>query len=182
MPSTRAVFFDRDGVLNRAAVRGGLPYSPQAESELEIVPEARAALESLAALGYLLIVATNQPDVARGKQTREAVEALNVQLRRALPLDDVYVCFHDDADACECRKPKPGMLLQAAARYDIDLAASFMVGDRWRDIEAGRRAGARTIFIDHGYREPKPDPPADATVSDLAQAADWIVSGKSPPA
>jgi len=139
--TARAVFLDRDGVLNRAIVRDGSPYPPAGIAEIELLPGTREACAALRAASYLLIVVTNQPDIARGKQNRETVDALNGWLQRELELDQIRVCPHDDRDACPCRKPAPGMLLEAARQLNIDLAASFMVGDRWRDVEAGKRAG-----------------------------------------
>ena len=171
----RAVFLDRDGVLNRAVVRKGRPYPPATVEEFEIHPGAAEAARRLRDAGFLLIGATNQPDVARGTQTREAVEAINARLLDALPLDEVRVCY-DDGDDAPRRKPNPGLLLEAAEAHGVDLAASFMVGDRWRDVEAGRRAGCRTVFIDRGYAERRPDPPADHDAADLSEAADWILS------
>ena len=133
------------------------------------------ALARLRAAGYRLIVVTNQPDVARGVQTRAAVEAIHAELlARGLPIDDFRVCYHDDADGCDCRKPKPGLLLAAAREEGLDLAASFLVGDRWRDVEAGKRAGCTTVFIDYGYAEPERSQP-HVRVRSLAEAADWIL-------
>jgi D-glycero-D-manno-heptose 1,7-bisphosphate phosphatase len=172
----RAVFLDRDGVLNRAVVKERKPYPPATVEDLELLPAVPAALERLRRRGFMLLVVTNQPDVSRGDTPRETVDALNAALARLLPLDDVLVCFHDDADGCDCRKPLPGLLLRGAARYGVELGASFLVGDRWRDIEAGRRAGVRTVFIDYDYDERRPEPPADATVADLPAAVDWIES------
>jgi D-glycero-D-manno-heptose 1,7-bisphosphate phosphatase len=169
----RAVFLDRDGVLNAAVVRDGAPHPPADAEEVEVLPGVDEACRCLRAAGFELVVVTNQPDVARGTQTLEAVERINDVLRAALPLDEIVVCPHDDSDACDCRKPRPGMLVAAAGRRGIDLAASFMVGDRWRDVEAGRRAGCRTVFVDRGYDEPSAQP--DVTVSDLAEAAVWIL-------
>ena len=140
----RAVFLDRDGVLNRAVVRDGKPYPPPSVGEMEIVEGAAASLARLKELGFLLLVVTNQPDVARGTQTIETIEAMHDSMRRTLPLDDFLVCPHDDRDLCDCRKPRPGLLFQGQAKYGIDLGRSFMVGDRWRDIDAGRAAGCRT--------------------------------------
>ena len=176
----RAVFLDRDGVLNRAVVREGKPYPPAGLGELQILPDAARALETLKAAGLLLIGVTNQPDVARGTQRREAVEAINAALLTALPLHEILVCYHDDRDGCECRKPRPGLLVQAAARHAIDLPSSFMVGDRWSDIETGRRAGCATVLLDHGYAETGPGRPPDHTVHSLSEAAAWILS-QSPP-
>ena len=124
--------------------------------------------------GLLLIVVTNQPDVARGTQTKATVEALNRELSSRLPLHEIRVCVHDDADECDCRKPAPGMLLDAAREHGIDLQGSFMVGDRWRDVEAGRRAGCKTVFVDSGYSERSPEAP-DLTVRTLGEALPWIL-------
>jgi D-glycero-D-manno-heptose 1,7-bisphosphate phosphatase len=173
--SRRAVFLDRDGVINRAILREGKPHPPNNLAELEILPGVAEALARLHKAGFLLIVTTNQPDVARGKQTRAGVEAMHEVLRAQLPLDEIRVCYHDDAAHCECRKPAPGMLLDAAREHQIDLPSSFMVGDRWRDIESGRRAGCVTILIEYGYAERQADLP-DARVASLAQAADWILT------
>jgi D-glycero-D-manno-heptose 1,7-bisphosphate phosphatase len=171
----RAVFLDRDGVLTRALVRDGQAYAPVTPAEMEIDPGAPAARARLQAAGFLLVLVTNQPDVARGVTRREDVEAMHATLRAALPLDACLVCYHDDRDACACRKPQPGMLLEAAATHAIDLAQSFMVGDRWRDIDAGAAAGCRTVWIDRGYRERVPDHMPDARVASLRAAAGWIV-------
>jgi transaldolase len=153
---TRAVFLDRDGVLNHAVLRDGKPHPPADAASMTIVAGAADALLRLRERDFRLIVVTNQPDVARGTQQRGVVEAMNEKLRAALPVDEVVVCWHD-GDACDCRKPKPGALLDAARRHGIDLSRSFMVGDRWRDIEAGQRAGVKCLFIDHGYRERQPE-------------------------
>jgi D-glycero-D-manno-heptose 1,7-bisphosphate phosphatase len=172
-----AAFLDRDGVLNRATVRNKKPYPPATLAELEVLPDAPAALRALGKAGLLLIGITNQPDVARGTQRREVVESINAALRAALPLDDLLVCYHDDRDGCACRKPRPGMLLEAAARHGIDLGASFMIGDRWRDVEAGRRAGCTAILIDRDYAETELDGCSpDHTVRSLADASAWILA------
>jgi D-glycero-D-manno-heptose 1,7-bisphosphate phosphatase len=171
----RAVFLDRDGVLNEPVVRDGRPYPPHSEAEVEIVAGAAAALGRLKALGLPLIVVTNQPDVARGTQTAEAVEAIHRRLGRELPLDEFLCCYHDDRDGCACRKPKPGLILDGAARYGADLARSFLIGDRWRDVDAGQAAGCRTIWIDRGYRERRPAHAPDARVGLLGEAVEWIV-------
>lgn len=170
----RAVFLDRDGVLNRALVRDGKPYPPATLEALELLPGVPAALARLKAAGFLLVVVTNQPDVARGEQRREVVDAMHARLLAELPLDAIEACF-EDGDEAPRRKPNPGMLLDAARRLGIDLARSFLVGDRWRDVEAGRRAGVTTLFVDRGYAEPLRSDP-DVTVRDLSQAADWIAA------
>lgn len=171
----RAVFLDRDGVINRAVMRDGRPFPPPHVDALELLPGVEDALGRLKAAGYCLVVVTNQPDVARGTQTLAAIEAMHARLAAALPIDEFRVCYHDDADQCACRKPSPGLLIAAARARDLDLESSVMVGDRWRDVEAGRRAGCATVFVDCGYDEPRPVG-ADAVVSSLPDAVDWILS------
>lgn len=175
LSARRAVFLDRDGVINAAVVRDGKPYPPDSAEALEILPGVDRALADLRAAGFLLIVVTNQPDVARGKQRREAIDAIHDKLSAALPLDAVYCCFHDDVERCACRKPAPGMLLDAAREHGIDLARSFLVGDRWRDTDAGAAAGCRTVFIDRGYAERRPVV-FDAAHGSLPEAAAWILT------
>jgi D-glycero-D-manno-heptose 1,7-bisphosphate phosphatase len=172
----RTVFLDRDGVLTHALMREGKPYAPRTLAEMQIDPEGPAALARLKSAGFLLIVVTNQPDVARGLTRREEVAAMHAALMAALPLDACMVCLHDDADRCDCRKPKPGLLLQAAQKHSIDLAGSFLIGDRWRDIDAGAATGCRTIWIDRSYSEPPPKHAPDARVTSLNAAVDWVLS------
>jgi transaldolase len=174
----RAVFLDRDGVLNHAVVREGKPYPPRDAAELRVVDGAAAALQRLREAGYRLIVVTNQPDVARGTTPRSTVDAINAKLAAALPIDEFVVC-DEDGDA-PCRKPNPGMLLDAARRHGLDLRRSFMVGDRWRDIAAGQRAGCISLFIDHHYAERQPDGPF-VRVASIAAAADWILRRRNEP-
>ena len=170
----RAVFLDRDGVLNKAYVQNGKPLSPDTIEEMVVVPDAAESLARLREHGFRLIVATNQPDIARKRLTRAQVDAMNAHLRSRLPLDAIEVCAHDDADNCDCRKPKPGLLLNAAKRDGIALSESFMIGDRYRDIEAGHSAGCRTVLIGNGYGETFKAQP-DATFATLSEAADWIL-------
>jgi len=171
----RAVFLDRDGVINRAMVREGKPYPPESIDELEILPGVVEGIKQLKVAGFVLIVVSNQPDVARGTTTRESVEAINTYLMEHLPIDRFIMCYHDSGDNCDCRKPLPGMLLRGGQEFDVDLSASFMVGDRWRDIEAGTSAGCKTFFIDYGYDE-KQVLMSDYRVSSLKKAAITIVS------
>jgi D-sedoheptulose 7-phosphate isomerase len=171
----RAVFLDRDGVINRTFVRDGKPFPPTTLQELEVLPGVPEALHELKQHGYKLLVVTNQPDVARGKQSRQTIDAMHQALSARLPLDDILVCYHTDKDKCDCRKPMPSMLFEAAKKHNIDLAASFMVGDRWRDIEAGYNAGCKTILIDYGYSERSPAHAPDLRVGSLREAADWII-------
>jgi D-glycero-D-manno-heptose 1,7-bisphosphate phosphatase len=171
----RAVFLDRDGVLNEAVVRDGKPYPPDNLAELVVTADAGNALGALRARGFRLVMVTNQPDIARGKTPRKTVEEINTYLSDLLSLDAVEVCDHDDWDGCDCRKPKPGMLTRAARRDGIALGESFMVGDRWRDIEAGRRAGCRTVLVGDGYSEGLKSPP-DIAVATLSEAVGWILA------
>jgi D-glycero-D-manno-heptose 1,7-bisphosphate phosphatase len=171
----RAVFLDRDGVLVRAEVRDGIPRSPATVEELELLSDAADACGALKRAGFALVVVTNQPEIARGTLDAEVVARQNDVLREALPLDEIVVCPHDDADGCACRKPQPGMLLDAADRLGLELAASFMVGDRWRDVEAGRAAGCRVVFVDRGYAEKLRGEP-DTAVPSLSAAAEWILA------
>ncbi len=176
----RAVFLDRDGVINRALVRNGKPYPPRSVAEFELLPGVAGACERLKSAGFLLVVATNQPDVGRGTQQRGEVEAMHAAMCAALPIDRVEVCYDPGGgEPSEFRKPAPGMLLRAARELGIDLAASFMVGDRWRDIDCGAAAGCRTIFIDCGYDEPLRRAPDFRAASLLAAAAIIIHSPSS---
>jgi D-glycero-D-manno-heptose 1,7-bisphosphate phosphatase len=168
------VFLDRDGVLTEASVLDGVPQSPRLASEMRILPEAGPACRRLADAGLTLICVTNQPEIARKNLDPAEVARMNEILQRELGLDEVVVCPHDDADGCDCRKPLPGMILDAARRHGIDLEASFTVGDRWRDVEAGRSASTLTIFVDRGYDEPLRQEP-DVTVGGIQEATEWII-------
>ena len=178
----RAVFLDRDGVLNRALERAGKPYPPSSLAEFEILPGVPEACQELKAAGFLLVVATNQPDVGRGTLPMSVVEKVHAHLRSLLPLDRIEVCTHPGkgASECDCRKPRPGMLLRAACELNIDLRQSWMVGDRWRDIDCGHAAGCRTIFIDYSYEEALRSMP-EFRVKNLSEAAEIILreTGKS---
>jgi len=154
-----AVFLDRDGVINRSEVRDGKPYSPRALDDFRLLPGSVAAIDRLKQAGYLVVVVTNQPDIGNGFVAREVVEAMHRRLRERTLVDDVRMCPHSQGAGCDCRKPRPGMLLALVKDWQIDPASSWMVGDRGSDIVAGEAAGCRTIFIDRGYREPKPAAP-----------------------
>lgn len=173
MSPRRAAFLDRDGVINRVRVCGGVTHPPRGLDELELLPGVEDAARRLSALGLKLIVVTNQPDVARGTQTRAAVEAINRALRDRLPLDDVVCCYHDNDDDCPCRKPRPGMLLDAAARHGVDLGGSVMVGDRWSDVVAGRAAGCLSVLVSGPYSRAHLCRP-DLVATGLPDAVDQI--------
>jgi D-glycero-D-manno-heptose 1,7-bisphosphate phosphatase len=173
MSGRAAVFLDRDGTLNAGYVRGRKTYPPANLDEFVLLPGVAQAVADLRAAGYLTVVVTNQPDIATGKQTRAMVDALNARLVAQTGVDEVRVCAHVDADGCACRKPEPGMLLDAARDLGIDLSRSFMVGDRWRDVAAGRAAGCKTFLIEMDYDEQRVEP--DWPVASLAQAVDIIL-------
>ena len=176
----KAVFLDRDGVLNECRVLEGKPYPPEDAKSLCLTADAPNALLRLKQAGFILICVTNQPDVARGTRTLENVQAMNEKVRIALPLDALYVCLHDKGDGCACRKPQPGMLIRGMKKFDLIPASCFMIGDRASDIEAGRNAGCRSIFLSRGYTEPLPEPMAEYTCSTLSEAVDWILAQPVP--
>ena len=169
----KAVFLDRDGVINKAFISNGLPTSPNSLNELEILPGVKESILRLKKLNYICLLVTNQPDVSRGKIEKKTVIEMNSFLKKEIELDDIFVCYHDDHDNCNCRKPKPGLLLEASKKWNIDLKKSYMIGDRWRDIGAGKSVGCKTIFIDYDYKETKPINP-DFTTDSLLNAVHLI--------
>lgn len=171
----KAVFLDRDGVINQTIFRMGKPRAPYLLSEFELLAGVSEACQILKQHNYLLIVVTNQPDVARGWVGREAVDAVNERVLQELPIDELYACFHTNSDDCACRKPRPGMLLDAAKKWNIDLKASYMVGDRLSDIEAGQEAGCRSILISTDIVTDEGPKPLYQCES-LLQATKWILS------
>jgi D-glycero-D-manno-heptose 1,7-bisphosphate phosphatase len=173
----RAVFLDRDGVLNKSVVRSGKPYPPRTLAEFQLYPEAAEACALLRGAGFQLVVVTNQPDVGRGTQSLREIEAMHERLRQSIPLDRIEICTAADDNAPDARrrKPGPGMVLDAAAALRIDPARSYLVGDRWRDIDCGHAAGCTTIFIERHYVE-KLNLPPHHYVADLLVAAKLILS------
>lgn len=170
----RAVFLDRDGVINKAVIRDGKPYPPATLEDFILLPNVISTSLKLRKAGFLLVVVTNQPDVGTGVQSLEVVEAMHRQLLGEGICDDIRACYHIDVDNCDCRKPKPGMLLAAAQKWQIDLSKSFIIGDRWRDIAAGKAAGCYTFFIDYQYREQCIAKP-DLTVASMQEAGNFIL-------
>jgi D-glycero-D-manno-heptose 1,7-bisphosphate phosphatase len=168
----RAVFLDRDGVLVETFVRDGAPFAATTLDDFHIVPDAAYHVQRLRDAGLLCIVVTNQPELARGNVSPETVAAMHDRLRAAMPLDAIYMCPHDDNAGCDCRKPKPGMLLAAKDAFDIDLSRSFVIGDRWRDIGAGLAAGCRTVLIQKEYSACEE---ADVAVGTLKEAVDGVL-------
>jgi D-glycero-D-manno-heptose 1,7-bisphosphate phosphatase len=170
---TKAIFLDRDGVLNKAIIINGKPYPPSTVDELEIPKDVYEGIELLKHSGYKLIVITNQPDVARGTTTIEKVDKINDAIVKHLQIDQVISCFHDDCDNCSCRKPKTGMILEAVKKWNIDLSFSYLIGDRWRDIQTAKNVGLSSILINYDYDEKKIN--ADFECSNFEEAANFIL-------
>jgi transaldolase len=171
----RAVFLDRDGVLVVPQMRDGRSFAPRHIDDFDLYPDASVALDRLKRAGYLLVVVTNQPDVGHGLISASTIDAMHERLRRELPIDRIEVCGHTQTQDCPCRKPKPGMLLNAARDCGIDLKKSFMVGDRASDVAAGLAAGCSTIFIDHDYVSEAKPKSSDHSVRSITEAADIIL-------
>tara|TARA_B100001123_G_scaffold37743_1_gene39056 strand:- start:584 stop:1129 length:546 start_codon:yes stop_codon:yes gene_type:complete len=176
-PLKEAVFFDRDGVINQALVRRGHPYSPANLEQFTWVKGIHDVCEQLKSVGFVLICVTNQPDVGRGLQSHAAVENLHTKIMDALPLESIYSCYHDGIEDCACRKPKPGMLLEAANEYGVDLTRSWLIGDRWKDVDAGNAAGCKTVFVDYGYDE-KLNTAPNHRVSDVREIPPVILQAR----
>lgn len=175
----RAVFLDRDGVINANIERDGRLVAPTRIEQFTLLPGVEDAVRRLKAAGFLVVVVTNQPDVATGRNSAATIEGMHSIIRSRMPVDDIKACFHVDADNCDCRKPKPGMILQAAAEFGVDLSESWVVGDRWRDIEAGRIAGCSTILVDYSVEQDGPCHP-DKTVRSLPDAVSYILLHQQP--
>lgn len=148
-----AVFLDRDGVLNKCEVHDGKPYAPRSAADFVLYPETLQCLETLKRHHFLLFVVTNQPDVGNGITNEREVHLMHDYLKSLSYIDHIAVCFHSQAEDCGCRKPGIGMFTQILSQYNIDIAKSYMVGDRATDITAGNTIGLKTIFIDRQYTE-----------------------------
>ena len=172
----RAVFFDRDGVVNKVIVRDGKPYSPRTIEEFILNDGIREAAYHLRTRGFRVFVVSNQPDIARGKLSNDVLDLMIRRMRWEIPIDDVYICPHDEVHQCSCRKPKPGMLMELASRWNIDLLSSFMIGDTWKDIEAGKAAGCRTILLDAPYNQ---NTDCEYRVRSLSEAVNLIIKSFS---
>lgn len=174
-PRSKAVFLDRDGVINESAVRDGKPYAPRLLSEFRLFQGVPEAIADLKKAGFIVIVVTNQPDVGHGFIEQSTLDAMHSQLKTSAPVDEILVCPHRQDAGCDCRKPKPGLILDAMQRWNIQAEGSYMVGDRWNDVVAGKAAGLYTIFLDRGYSEKLTTPP-DLTVRSLREAASNILA------
>jgi D-glycero-D-manno-heptose 1,7-bisphosphate phosphatase len=165
----RAAFLDRDGVINRSILINGHPKPPKTTKEVEIIEGVPEAIAILKSNDIVPVIITNQPDVARGITSQGQIKEINSYIGAMANIDYFYTCFHDDLDLCICRKPKPGLIYQSANELNLDIANSFVVGDRWRDISAGQEAGCQTFFINYLYPEKQPEMPFTA-VSSLLEA------------
>ena len=172
----RAIFLDRDGVVNKVIFRNGLPTSPRSLEEFVISDGIRQTARKLKDYGFRIIVVSNQPDLARGEITKGVIDLMAKRMRWEIPIDDVYICPHDDHHQCPCRKPKPGMLIHAASRWKIELSSSFMIGDTWKDMEAGKAAGCKTIILDAPYNQ---GVQCDFRVKSLSEAVELIIKTSS---
>ena len=175
-----AAFLDRDGVINASYIRNGIPHPPESFLEVQILPGVFEAINLLIANSYLPVVISNQPDIARKKIELSSVQSINDYIAQETGITNFYICPHDDSDSCKCRKPKPGLIETAASDLDIDLTKSFLVGDRWRDIEAGQSLGIPSYFIDYSYSELKPKLPF-IKVSSLFEAVTIRIGENSGP-
>jgi D-glycero-D-manno-heptose 1,7-bisphosphate phosphatase len=184
--SRRAVFLDRDGVLDEPVVVDGGERPPWKLEELRIVGDARAALDRLREAGLAMVVVTNQPDVGRGTLDRDMAELINFEVKDALGVDAIYSCFHSGAEPCACRKPAPGMIFAAARDLELAVEGSWLVGDRWVDIAAGRSVGLRTVLLrrvgswgpSSGVLPPR-DLQPDHIATSLTEAVSFIVGPDS---
>ena len=170
----RAIFLDRDGVINKVIFRkdNNKPESPRSFEEFELFEGTEDFLKRLKKEGFLTIIVTNQPDIARGLTSRKTLNKMHNFIKDNLSIDDIFVCPHDGDNSCQCRKPKLGMLLQAAKKWDIDLKNSFFIGDTWRDVGTGENAGCTTILIDYPYNKKIK---SDFRVNDLKWAGKIIL-------
>lgn len=168
----RTIFLDRDGVINKVVFRDGRPTAPRQPAEFEIDEGVEESLQHLRAAGFKLFVVSNQPDVARGLMSRESLRIMTDRIMATLPVDGVMVCPHDDCDGCECRKPKPGMLVELAREHDLVLGESYLIGDSWKDTCAAGAAGCRSIILDRPYNR---EDPANCRVADLRKAVEIIL-------
>jgi len=174
LAENKCVFLDRDGVLNESLVISGKPYAPTQKSEFKITNGSIDAINKIKKKGFLTIIVTNQPDLVTGKLEKHTLDFFHKKLITLMPIDDIFICAHVDRDKCSCRKPKPGLIFKAASKYNINLSKSYMIGDRWRDVDCAKEAGLRSIFIDHRYNEKLNNVP-DFTIFTIRDAINCIV-------
>ena len=147
----QGIFIERDGILNQVRVDRQHQVSPLTLEEFQVNQGMAPLLSKLKAGGLVLIATTNQPGLSRGYQSRRELDRMHDLLRRTLPLDDILVCPHDETDRCPCRKPKPGLLVEAAFKWHLDLDRSFVVSDKWQDAEAARAAGCISLLLQSAW-------------------------------
>ena len=174
----KAIFLDRDGVINRGLVTNGKSYAPRKIEDFKFLPYVKESVEKLINSGFLIIVVTNQPDISNGLLSLDVLHLMHNKLREKLAVTDIYFCPHSSIENCECRKPRPGMIIAAAKKYTINFSKSFLIGDRASDIEAGKKVGCRLIFINRNYKEPKPIS-QEKTVNNLRTATNYILKNKN---
>jgi D-glycero-D-manno-heptose 1,7-bisphosphate phosphatase len=172
-----AVFLDRDGVVIETFVRNGKPKAISQIKDLRIFPNVKEGIQKLVLSKFQIVVITNQPDVSRGITSLDQVELLHKKISELTGIRYFYTCIHSQNDNCACRKPKTGLLELAAKDLGIDLSKSFLVGDRWSDIEAGNKVNCKCYFIDYGYDERIPVGEFEV-VSSLYEAVQFITLGK----
>ena len=177
IPMKPAVFIERDGILNKVRVERQQAVSPLTSNEFELKTEVAPLLHELRAAGLLLIVTTNQPGISRGYLSRRDLDRMHQALRAAFPINDLLVCPHEDGDRCSCRKPKPGLLIEAAHTWGIDLSRSFVVSDKWQDAEVARRAGATSLLVQSPWLG---DGHHDFILPDLSTLVDKLLQLCSP--
>ena len=152
--SNKAVFLDRDGVINDVYFRGGeKPIAPWSLEEFKFLPDIEDPLNELVEIGYSLFVVTNQPDITKKYVDRLVVDEMHKMILKRLPINDIIVCPHVDADKCVCRKPKPGMIQLLSKKYGLNIETSFLIGDTWRDVETGKNAKCIMILLDKPYNQ-----------------------------
>ena len=162
----RAIFLDRDGVINRVIMKEGKPYSPRKLSDFLFTAGIKEVLALLKEDDFILIVVTNQPDISRGLIRWDELNAIHDLIRSELPIDDIIVCPHDNDDNCDCRKPKPGMIVESARKWGINIESSFIIGDTWKDMGAGEKAGCTTILLDAPYNQ---DVKSNHRINDISE-------------
>jgi D-glycero-D-manno-heptose 1,7-bisphosphate phosphatase len=171
----KAIFLDRDGVINHVLYHEGVnkPSSPWKFEEFQLYNGVEKPLEELRKMGFLLLIISNQPDISKGKIEEGMTEKVNKIIFEKLPIQDILICPHEDRHNCNCRKPKPGMIIELSKKWNVDIGKSFLIGDRWKDIEAGENAGCTSILLDKPYNK---DTKAEYRTKDLQSAVELIKS------
>ena len=169
----KAIFLDRDGVINKSIIANGKPYAPLLFEDFVFYEDTKKAIVVIQSLDYKTIIVTNQPEINKGNLNHEELKRMNDRIYNELKIDDIFVCEHTSEEDCDCRKPKPGMILNASKKHNIDLSQSFLIGDRYKDIESAHAAGCNSIFIDRKYSEKFPNKQIKS-VSSFYEAAIFI--------